>query len=230
MEQTFKSIHYINQTGTVVSVLAVKKSKDNKKAGFRACVIISKKQSLYIDEIPFSEDHRIVAENLLKFARGNKYIPVAVKALTDGDETILQGEPMDQYDYIKLNDADHRLKTEGYFELLDEIDDLEMELAAKLKEVKNEYGDQIKEKQEVVDEIRPVLKDGCERKKCAASWERDADAEMMILVRRDNLKPLQIRPMKPEEMGKPDMFDANQKDQGKKEKKKKKAADKKPKK
>lgn len=203
------SIKYINDAGTVAGVQEVDEVYTGGKSGYRAFFIPkdSKDNFIEIDEVPFSEERTIVEANLLKFAQEKKYVPVAVKALSDGKDTLLQGEISDAYDFTVLSDEDFNAKAKEYLDLEVQVANAEADQAKEIKRIKEEYGGEIKMGNELLDDLRPVLNSGCEREKVEASWERDAEAEMMILVRRDNLKPLQIREMTAEEKEKTNLFD-----------------------
>lgn len=121
---------------------------------------------------------------------------------------MFQGEIEEKPDFIKMSAEDFRESVNNYFTLIEEIDGLERERKNEIERIKEEYRDKISAKKNDMKDIEPCVKSGFKKEMVGASWERDVYTEMMILIRRDTLKPLLIREMTPDEKSKNDLFDS----------------------
>lgn len=160
-----------------------------------------------IKDIESNFDLQVVESALMKHAQNIGAVPMAVQSLADGKKTALQGVEITTNDFLVLSDKTIAEKSRQYFSLVEELDTLEKEKKTEIDNLKNHYSGMLNVTQKVMDGLKPLIMTGQELTECQASWERDTSAEKMILVRIDNLKPLQMREMSAEELN-PQVFDA----------------------
>jgi len=159
-----------------------------------------------LDESHFTTEPINAEKNMLNYANENGLIPVVVCCINTDSILTFQGNVLNAKDCIELDADQLKEKVVQYFDLKKEVESLDDEEKIEVKKLKEQYSDHIASLTVLMQEIEPVVSTGFESVECSASWERDAAAEKMILVRRDNLKTLQIRPMEGDELH-PDMFD-----------------------
>lgn len=159
-----------------------------------------------IDKSVFTTEPLNAEKYMLNYANDNNLIPASIKRIVDDPKLTFQGEIVEAKDYKKLSADDLQERIQEYIALKDEAEEMADSLTAELKRVKEEYARDIGHNEKKMQELEPIFRSGCEAETCEASWERDAAAEKMILVRRDNLRILQIREMTADEKH-PDIFD-----------------------
>lgn len=197
-------ITFYNQNGETV---AVRKKDDKGVEKFGVFV-----GTTPIDDAPLSMSELSMNEKIVELAIENEWAPCVV-ADKIGDKAVptFQGEVQKNTAYKRLSTKEVCEKAKLFVTLQKEIKLLEIELKEELKNLKEDYAAQINEKEEWQKNLEPILDLGLEEIPCEASWERDPENELMVLVRRDTEKPIFIkyREMTPEEKQKNDLFDSS---------------------
>lgn len=200
------SVKYVDKKGFVYGVNMIEMGEEEKES--YAVFKSNEKLNVVVDDIDFSDCIEDVEESLILYAQENGLIPLAVEEIISDPKRIFQGiEVENAPDFVKLSDDDFKEKAIEYFDMKRQSEILEVQKTEKVKELKTKYDSQINDLIEAMADLEPVMRTGLEKITCIASWERDAEAECMILVRKDTGKPLRVRPMTAEEKEQPEVFD-----------------------
>jgi hypothetical protein len=145
-------------------------------------------------EVPPSDDKQLVYKSLCEFARAEGWQNQIVENIKSG-KRVLQSSAIMVKDTSKLSD-DERIKLmDEYFDKKRSVENLEAKLMIEQKRLKEEISDEIESLVEEMAEHEQVIRSGYQYLNCEASWERDIDSGMMLLIRHDTLEVINVRPM-----------------------------------
>jgi hypothetical protein len=131
---------------------------------------------------------------LADYAKEHELYPELIWKIKKG-ERVLQGTPETKNDFIPIDDAHKARAFEKYLAHKNAIGSYEAEKASKIEALKKEYKEKIEAEVEELEAIESVVRTGTLKEECQASWERDLENGVMLLIRHDNLKVLQWRKM-----------------------------------
>lgn len=140
-----------------------------------------------------------IEQKLADYAKENNLVPELIWKIKKG-ERVLQGKPIVTNDFIKVTDEVVADAFRHYIAAKNRITALEAEKKNKIEEVKKDYAEQMEAEEETMNSIESVVRTGTKKEECEASWERDINNGVMVLIRIDTLKPLQWRPMNEQEL------------------------------
>lgn len=159
---------------------------------------ICKNDDPIIDVVPMT--NKLDVENkLAEMAKEEDLVPEIVWLIKTGNR-ILQGKQIQTNDFIKVDDTCIAESFKQYLAAKNKIGSLESEKKKEIENVKEEYADKIAAEEETLASIESIVRCGTIKEECFASWERDLSNGVMVLIRHDNLKPLQFRKMTEQEL------------------------------
>lgn len=135
-----------------------------------------------------------IETKLAEYAKENNLLPELTWKIKQG-ERVIQGEPKTANDFIPVDDKAKAEAFDKYLSAKSHITVLEAEKTKAITGIKEEYAEKIKAEIEIMDSIESVVRNGTRKEECQASWERDLENGIMLLIRHDNLKVLQWRKM-----------------------------------
>lgn len=135
-----------------------------------------------------------VETKLAEYAKENKLVPELIYKIMKG-ERVLQGTPADQNDFIAVTNEIIAKECERYFAAKSRIAELESDKKKEIEAVKDKFNEKIEAEQETMYSIESIVRSGTKKEECQASWERDPQNGVMLLIRHDTLKVLQWRKM-----------------------------------
>ncbi len=111
------------------------------------------------------------------------------------DIRVLQGSPFPHTAQVKISQDERVSRAREYFEIQEAIGQVEADGKADIDKIKKDVSSQVSKKTARQKELMPSVISGYEQSTFDASWERDVENGMMIMVRQSDLVALQIRPM-----------------------------------
>lgn len=165
--------------------------------GTHYCVAVDnpkKDRNATLAAISPTTDKVALEVELKKYADENGYeLEIVHKIRTE--ERVLQGNLIKANDFIKLTAEEVRDVILDYFECEKEIDAIKTKCKVDCDNIKVAALESIQD----VEEKKAICKEsattGIKKIEVDASWERDIDNAMMLLIRHDTLTILQVRAM-----------------------------------
>lgn len=148
--------------------------------------------------VPSSTDKEALEVELRNYASKNE-LKLWIVAEIEAGNRVLQGVPVIENDFIKLSSEELITEMKDYFDCEKQIDATKAETKRAIDEIKANADLVIDEIEDRMDYHKQCALTGIRKTEVECSWERDIETGTMYLIRRDNLKVLQMRQMTEEE-------------------------------
>lgn len=145
-----------------------------------------------IIDIPSSSNREEVEKAAKEYADEHGYELEVIYNIRQG-KRVLQGNEIEANDFITLSPEQVEEDAKKYFGHKSRVAELEAELKQEIEDLKKDYKERIGAEEEAMAALEHNIRMGTKKEECAASWKRDVTNGIKVLVRRDNLKVLQVQ-------------------------------------
>ena len=190
-------MRYIGKSGLIYETDVVGVGENGTHYGVVKYSLGDEKKGI-VPDIQATTDKVELEKELRKYADENGLVLDVIDKIKRG-ERVLQGNLFQSHDYVNLDSEKIAEEAKRYFAAKDKCSALEAEKKVEIEKVKADYVEKILAEEETMDALKDVIQSGTCKEDCDVSWEKDFQNGIMILVRRDNLKVLNVRTMNAQE-------------------------------
>ena len=159
------------------------------------------------DQIKFDPDIDTVRERLRTFAYENGLIPLIAYNIQNSDKLVFQGEVAQHKAFVSIPDEKLNEYLMQHYELVEDNIQLQSLMDEGVKALKSQYKSKMDINAEELRKLKPIITDQAEQITVDASWERDVENELMLLIDRESMQCLKYRDMEPDEKQDNTLFD-----------------------
>lgn len=145
-------------------------------------------------------DKKTEAEEKLADYAKQHGIDVELIGRVKREERVLQGNKISTNDFQKLTAEEVVEEAKQYFEAETKIDLIKAKHKEEVAALKAALDEEVQEQLDIMESLKSVVTVGLKKVECEASWERDINNGVMLLVRHDTMTVLQARTMTAEEI------------------------------